>query len=195
MTRSWTVYEGKSDVSPVHPHPDRRSPFVFEVHELARRTGTMKQVVTTVPAPADLGIEVIGVPHGSDIELDLRFEAVTEGVLVTGTATVQLHGRCSRCLDDIEGDASFDVQELFFYPGNEIEEDESVVVEETVDLEEALRDAVVLELPFTPLCEEDCLGLCPECGANLNDDPEHDHGQRVDPRWEKLTGLGGDAPN
>lgn len=162
------------------------------MHELARQAGTMKQVTTTVPAPADLGNEVIGVPQDSDIELDLRFEAVTEGVLVTGTATVQLRGQCARCLDDIEEQGSFDVQELYFYPGKEIEEDESLIVDEMIDLEEALRDAVVLELPFTPLCEDDCLGLCPECGAALNDDPEHTHGQRIDPRWEKLTGLGGD---
>mgnify|MGYP006883689078 CR=1 FL=1 len=58
----------ESDVSPVHPHPDRRSPLVFEVHELARRAGTMKQVVTTVPAPADMGTEVIGVPQDTDID-------------------------------------------------------------------------------------------------------------------------------
>ena len=154
----------------------------------------MKQVSATVPAPADLGTAVIGVPQGTDIELDLRFEAVTEGVLVTGTATVELHGQCARCLDDIEEQSSFDVQELYFYPGKEIEEDESLIVDEMIDLEEALRDAVVLELPFTPLCEDDCLGLCPECGADLNDDPEHTHDQRIDPRWEKLTGLSGDHP-
>ncbi|MBB1513712.1 DUF177 domain-containing protein [Tessaracoccus sp. MC1627] len=185
----------ESDVSPVHPHPDRRSPLVFEVHELARRAGTMKQVVTTVPAPAALGTEVIGVPQDTDIELDLRFEAVTEGVLVTGTATVELHGQCARCLDNIEEQASFDVQELYFYPGNEIDADESLIVDETIDLDEALRDAVVLELPFTPLCEDDCLGLCPTCGADLNDDPDHTHGLQVDPRWEKLTGLSGETPN
>lgn len=154
----------------------------------------MKQVSTTVPAPADLGTVVIGVPQGTGIELDLRLEAVTEGVLVTGTATVELHGQCARCLDSIEEQASFDVQELYFYPGKEMEEDESLIVDELIDLEEALRDAVVLELPFTPLCEDDCLGLCPECGADLNDDPEHTHDQRIDPRWEKLTGLSGDNP-
>ena len=86
------------------------------------------------------------------------------------------------------------MQELYFYPGKEMEEDESLIVDELIDLEEALRDAVVLELPFTPLCEDDCLGLCPECGADLNDDPEHTHDQRIDPRWEKLTGLSGDHP-
>lgn len=150
----------------------------------------MKQVSTTVPAPADLGIVVIGVPQDSDIELDLRLEAVVEGVLVTGTATVQVHGQCARCLDDIDYDETYNLQELFFYPGREVEEDERQVVDETIDLEEPLREAVVLELPFTPLCDEDCLGLCPECGFNLNDDPEHGHEQRVDPRWEKLTELG-----
>ena len=185
----------ESDVSPVHPHPDRRSPLVFEVHELARRAGTMKQVVTTVPAPADMGTEVIGVPQDTDIELDLRFEAVTEGVLVTGTAPVELHGQCARCLDDIEEQASFDVQELYFYPGNEIDTDESLIVDETIDLDEALRDAVVLELPFTPLCEEDCLGLCPDCGFNRNLDPGHGHGEQVDPRWSQLSGLAGDTNN
>ena len=154
----------------------------------------MKRIETTVPAPADLGIEVIGVPQDSDVELDLTLQSVSEGVLVSGTATVELHGQCARCLTDIEDEQSFDVQELFFYPGREMEEDESLIVDELIDLEEALRDAVVLELPFTPLCEDDCLGLCPECGADLNDDPEHTHDQRIDPRWEKLTGLSGDHP-
>lgn len=155
----------------------------------------MKRITTTVPAPADLGIEVIAVPQDSDIELDLTLQSVSEGVLASGTALVQLHGQCARCLEDIDDQESYDVQELFFYPGNEVEEDESLVVDETIDLEEVLRAAVVLELPFTPLCEEDCLGLCPECGFNRNRDPEHGHGEPIDPRWEKLTALGGDTPN
>lgn len=155
----------------------------------------MKRLDTTVPAPADLEVGVIGVPEDSDVELDLTFQSVSEGVLVSGTAFVQLHGQCSRCLTPIEESDSYDLQELFFYPGNEVEEDESLVVDETINLEEALRDAVVLELPFTPLCEDDCLGLCPDCGENLNLDPEHGHGEKVDPRWSKLTGLTGDTPN
>ena len=182
-------------MSPVHPHPDRRSPLVLEVHELGRRAGAMKRIETTVPAPADLGIEVIGVPQDSDVELDLTLQSVSEGVLVSGTATVELHGQCARCLTDIEDEQSFDVQELFFYPGREMEEDESLVVDETIDLEETLRDAVVLELPFTPLCREDCLGLCPDCGFNRNLDPDHGHGEKTDPRWDQLSELTGDTPN
>lgn len=172
-----------------HRQLDRRSPYVIDIQELQRRPGTMRRLETTVPAPANLGLEVIRVPEGSDVDLDLRMEAVVEGVLVTGAAAVQLHGECVRCLAEIDGSDSFDLQELFFYPGHEVEEDESQIVEETIDLEVPLRDAVVLELPFAPLCMEDCLGLCPDCGFNRNDDPNHAHADKVDPRWEKLAGL------
>ena len=68
-------------------HPDRRSPYVFDVLELGRRPGALKEVRTTVPAPAELGYDVIAVPQDSDVDLALRMEAVVEGVLVTGTAT------------------------------------------------------------------------------------------------------------
>ncbi|MDF1489775.1 YceD family protein [Tessaracoccus caeni] len=172
-----------------HRHPDRRSPLVLETHDVVRQAGTMKELTAVVPAPAELGTGVIGVPEGSDISLNLRLEAVVDGILVGGTADVFLHGSCSRCLGDIDYDQSFDLRELYFYPGKAVDEEDSQVVEETIDLEVALRDAVVLELPFTPLCDEDCLGLCPDCGFNLNDDPEHGHGDKIDPRWEKLSGL------
>ena len=149
----------------------------------------MREVERTVPAPADLGLAVISVPEGSDIDLDLRLESVVEGVLVTGTATVQLQGECARCLTDIEDDMSFELQELFFHPGREMVEDERLIHDESVDLEGPLRDAVVLELPFMPLCRDDCRGLCPECGADLNDNPDHEHELDVDPRWSKLVDL------
>lgn len=58
---------------------------VFETNELGRRPGAMREVRRTVPAPQELGTDVIGVPAGSDIDLDLRLESVLEGVLVSGT--------------------------------------------------------------------------------------------------------------
>ena len=173
----------------VHHHPDRRSPYVFDVLELGRTPGAMKEIQVDVPAPAGLGYDMISVPQNSDIDLDLKFEAVVEGVLVTGTARAQIRGECARCLSAIEDEKSFELQELYFHPGNEVDEDESLVVDDAIDLEELLRDAVVLELPFTPLCDPDCLGLCQECGFNLNEDPDHGHEARIDPRWEKLAGL------
>ncbi|HLL62963.1 MAG TPA: DUF177 domain-containing protein, partial [Propionibacteriaceae bacterium] len=74
--------------------PNPRSGLVLDTHELGRRAGALKLVQTTVDAPADLGIAVIGVPTGSPVELDLRLESAVEGVLVTGTAQVELRGEC-----------------------------------------------------------------------------------------------------
>jgi uncharacterized protein len=153
----------------------------------------MKQVKTTVDAPDGLGIAVIGVPPGSPVALDLRLESVIEGVLVTGTATVSVRGECVRCLTEISDTLEVDVQELFVHPESEATEEEASRLEDDlVDLEPLLRDGVVLDLPFQPLCREDCEGLCVECGANLNDDPEHSHEAALDPRWEKLRRLDGD---
>lgn len=175
-----------------HRHPDHRSPLVLDTHDLTRRAGTMKEFTLEAPAPAGMAIEMIGVPEGSPVTLNLRAESVVEGVLVTGSSDVQLHGECARCLRDVDYDDSFDLQELYFYPGRDADEDASYISDELIDLEGALRDAVVLNLPFTPLCRDDCSGLCPVCGFNLNDDPEHSHDGPVDPRWAALAGLTGD---
>ena len=106
-----------------------------------------------------------------------------EGVLVTGTAQADLEGECARCLEPIEDTVHVDLQELFVYddpdhrrPGGDDEDDDvSRLEEDLIDLEPLLRDAVVLALPFQPLCRDDCPGLCTECGARLADDPDHRH--------------------
>lgn len=179
-------------MSSSHRHPDHRSTLVVEIHDLHRRAGTMKELHREASAPAGMGVELTAVPEGSPITLDLRIESVVEGVLVTGTAAASVHGECARCLCDIDYDDTFDLQELYFYPGREAEEDAYWIVDDVIDLEGALRDAVVLELPFTPLCRDDCSGLCSICGANLNDDPGHRHDDQVDPRWADLGRLTGD---
>ena len=147
----------------------------------------------TVPAPADLGIEVLRVPEGSPVELDLRLEAVMEGVLVTGAASVELAGECARCLEPISDEVEVRFQELFVYDDQDVDPDEELEVstlqKDLVDLEPMLRDAVVLALRFQPLCEDDCPGLCPECGARLKDDPDHAHDEPVDPRGAGLAAL------
>ena len=115
---------------------DRRSPLVFDTRTLGRRAGAMTTVTTTVPAPAGLGIEVISVPEGSPIELDLRLESVVEGVLVTGTATMEAVGECVRCLREVTQPIEVDVQELFTYPGVAVSDEETSRLEgELIDLE------------------------------------------------------------
>ena len=182
-------------MSPPHRPRDARSGLVLDTHELGSRAGAMKVVQRSVEAPADLGIAVIGVPPGSPVELDLRLESVVEGVLVTGVATVELRGECVRCLGEISEELEVDIQELFVYPESEATEDEASRLEgDLIDLEPLLRDGVVLDLPFQPLCREECGGLCVECGADLNLDPQHTHEEPPDPRWETLRRLqGGDG--
>jgi uncharacterized protein len=84
------------------------------------------------------------------------------------------------------------VQQLYAYPDQmpqDAEDDDTEELEgDLVDFEPVLRDAVVLALPFQPVCREDCPGLCSECGARLADDPGHQHDQ-VDPRWAALQSL------
>jgi uncharacterized protein len=175
---------------------DPRAPLVLDTRELGRRPGSQREVSRSVPAPADLGIEVLHVPEGSPVDLDLRLEAVMEGVLVTGTARAGLEGECVRCLGPITDELEVDLQELYVYAHTDTDPDEddevSTLHDDLVDLEPLLRDAVVLALPFQPLCEEDCPGLCTECGANLKDDPDHSHEAAIDPRWADLAALKND---
>ncbi|MBO3746289.1 DUF177 domain-containing protein [Streptosporangiaceae bacterium NEAU-GS5] len=171
------------------PHLDPRAPWVISTHDLGRRPGSMRKLSLTLPAPADLAVGMIGVPKDADVELDFRLEAVVEGVLATGTATAPLSGECSRCLDPVTSDIEVDFQELFFYEAEEAGEDDSLLDGELFDLEPVFRDAVVLALPLSPVCSDDCPGLCTECGVKLAEaGPDHRH-EQTDPRWAALQGL------
>jgi uncharacterized protein len=162
-------------------------PLVVDTHELGRRPGNERTVTLSIDAPADLGSAVFGVPEGSDIAIELRLEAVMDGVLATGTASAQATGECVRCLDDLDENLVVDFQELYLY--DEAGEDELSLEGDLLDLEPVLRDAVVLALPFKPVCDPECPGLCPDCGARLADDPDHTHGEAIDPRWAKLSQM------
>ncbi|MGH3359386.1 MAG: YceD family protein [Nocardioidaceae bacterium] len=172
------------------PPLDPRAPLVLDTHELGRRPGAEREIVLAAPAPTELGVDVLNVPAESPIELSLRLESVMEGVLVTGTASVALAGECVRCLTDIDEGLTVDLQELYLYDGDDAEDEETSRMDgELLDLEPVVRDAVVLSLPQNPLCRPDCPGLCTQCGARLADDPDHGHGEVLDPRWAALEGL------
>ncbi|MCX5061660.1 MULTISPECIES: DUF177 domain-containing protein [unclassified Streptomyces] len=187
---------------------DHRKPLVFDTHELGRRPGALQRLTRQIDAPKDLGIAgVIGVPEGAPLELALRLESVMEGVLVTGAARAQAEGECVRCLEPLELALEAEFQEMFSYhdaddrgrpkaeptddaEGSAEDEDRLFIEDGLFDLEPVLRDAVVLALPMQPVCQDDCLGLCSECGARLTDDPDHHH-DAVDIRWAALQGLAG----
>ena len=167
---------------------------MFSTRELGRRAGLMRTFHRDVPAPPDerrIGLDVIGVPSGATISLDVRLESVSEGVYVSGTVSAPLRGECARCLDELTDELTIEIGELFAYPHSATDEttdDDELprVVDEHVDVEQTVRDAVVLALPLAPLCTDDCPGLCPDCGGRRADlGPEHGH-ETLDSRWAAL---------
>ena len=178
-----------------------RDPFAVDTQALGRQPGSMRTVQRIVTVPEAFSNAMSSVPEGRELELDLRLEAVMEGVLVTGTVRGQFTAECSRCLDPVSEDFEAGLQEMFRYadeedgphqedPETEDDDEDYYLEGDLLDLEPVVRDAVVLALPLSPLCDPDCPGLCSECGARLADvEPDHGHGDRVDPRWEALRGL------
>lgn len=174
-----------------------QAPTIVDVSRLSRQPGSMLEVAREFPAPADLVLALARVQEGSPIDVDLTLESVVEGIWVSGTADVEVTAECSRCLEPIAWNESVALEQMFRYPptdarGSIIETDDDdadtpLVVDETIDLEGPLRDAVVLALPIAPLCSPDCRGLCPECGERIDDAP-HDHPVK-DPRWAALESL------
>lgn len=148
----------------------------------------------TVASPSRIGLDLVAIGRGAPVALDLQVESVSEGVLVTGTLDAPTGGECARCLAPVTGHVQVRLTELFAYPDSATdattEEDEiGRVVDGVVDLEQAIIDAVGLELPLSPICRADCPGLCPECGVPLaTAEPGHHH-DLIDPRWAKLAGL------
>ena len=166
---------------------------VVDIVDLPHRIGATKDVCVEAGALAGLGTAVIGVPEGSSLVVDARLTSLEDGVLARGRADVHVHGECVRCLRDLDEERTVTFDELYYLPeaarAAEDGEDVLLVGEDSLDLEPALRDALVPALPFRPLCRPDCAGLCPECGRrvdNLPADHRHDH---PDPRWSALAAL------
>ncbi len=174
---------------PAHArHLDQRGPLVFDTRALG--PGSARTQERTAAAPADLGAGLVGVAPGSELQVTAQLEGVSEGVLVTATAVAPLTGECARCLEPFAATTTVTFQELFSYDADEAGPDGYALDGDLLDLEPALRDALVLELPLSPLCAEDCAGLCQQCGVRLADaEPGHAHGDDEGGIWAALRGL------
>jgi uncharacterized protein len=123
-----------------------------------------------------LGEREFSLPSG--IDYDLMLTNAGEGILATGILTTHVVGTCDRCLSPAEFDVSGEVDEYYLFEepedtgGDDDDElDFSLVsADNTIDLSGALLSALVMETPFVVLCRPDCKGLCPVCGANLNEE-------------------------
>ena len=163
------------------------NPYLLQVHDLIHKAGSLRRIELNFPAPEALDNAIAAVPTGSQIEIDGRLESVHEGILVTANVQAEAKTECSRCLEPLELDVDVEFQELFAY--SLTDEDDLVITDDSIDLEQVVRDAVVLSLPFQPICSSDCEGLCVECGAKLKENPQHAHEAPVDPRWNALKHL------
>ncbi len=161
--------------------------FLVPVHELMKRPGLMRELELDIPLAEPIGTEVVAIPAGESVEVELRLESVHEGVLATGEIFADAKTECSRCLDAMNLKIEVDFQELFAYSYSS--DDELLVTNDHIDLEQVVIDSVVLSLPFQPVCTKDCLGLCAECGIRLSEEPDHKHENVVDARFEALKDL------
>jgi uncharacterized protein len=180
--------------------------FIFNAHELPRRAGEMREYEITIDQHPPVGIALLAIPADAPIYVDLRLQAVAEGVLVSGEVRAEAVGECTRCLEPVSFDVDESFTELYNYEIDprqkggsksvkkaapvEVEvgdEDEQLWMEgDLINLEAPIRDAVILNMPIHPLCSEDCLGLCPGCGQKWADLPdEHEHAVS-DIRWAGL---------
>lgn len=165
----------------------RPGPFSVNVRDIVHRPGEMREPELDVAVAERWGEGLVAMQPGQDVALDLRLESVHEGILVSGTARAEYSGVCGRCLIDIAAPVEVEFQELFTYPGSEAADFE--VRDDHVDLENLVRDAMVLSLPFQPVCRPDCPGLDPNTGERLTGSAGGRSREPLDPRWAALAGL------
>jgi uncharacterized protein len=163
------------------------NPYDVPVFDLMHRPGEMRERAEDIVVDDELATAVIGVRKGSILQLDARLESLHDGILVSGRVDAIASGECVRCLIDVEIPVRVEFQELFAYSFDEAFD--YTVHDDHVNLEPVVRDAVVLALPFQPVCRPDCPGLDPETGERLADFPDREPREVLDPRWAALQGY------
>ena len=151
-------------------------PLLFAIDERIDEAGETLPFVGHLDVDGySLGDHSFELPAGLDYDLVLTNTG--EGILATGLVRAHVVGTCDRCLERAEFDVAGEVDGYYlFEEPEELGEDEDeadfelVAPDNTIDLSAALESALVMETPFVVLCREDCLGLCPVCGANLNEE-------------------------
>jgi uncharacterized protein len=181
-----------------------RSPFIFNTHDLPRRAGEMREYQLNITEHAGLGFDAVSIPKDEPIDVDLKIESVSEGVLASAHVTSFAVAECGRCLEPLEYEIEEDFQELFEYEKEgkdkkkkksknedeeELDDDVRYMDGDEIDLEGPIRDAIILNLPLNPLCKADCRGLCPDCGEKIENLPSDHAHEKVDARWAALGDL------
>ena len=162
----------------------------FNLRSLKLRSGDQfRDEVELELEPLELGGQrYLPVPGTVPAELTVT-RAATGTVFQLGFST-RLHGPCYRCLEDAVLELTLSGREYqATNPDGSDELRTPYVVDGNLDLAAWARDALALALPTQLTCRPECAGLCPQCGANLNEDPDHAHEAEPDPRWAKLSEI------
>lgn len=165
----------------------KHTPLTIRVKDLVHQPGEMREYTLEVVTPEQYGEAVAIVPQGTAMTVETRLEGLHEGILVTADVSTTANAQCVRCLDDYELDVQVDFQELFAYSADEA--DSYTVVDDSVVLEDIIRDTVVLDLPFQPVCKPECYGLDPDTGEKRSGGEAEPAVREIDPRWRDLEKL------
>lgn len=166
----------------------------IDVRDLLGQPGASK-VATLTGTLEDLGTELASLGEDTPLSADLLVESVVEGMLVSGRITGTMHLRCARCLKEFDEPFAVDVSEMFAAQPSDEGDDYPLDPEGYLEPDQMVRDVVGVELPFSPLCQPDCLGLCPVCGGDRNrGECPGDH-PTTEPRWAELDALLGQMEN
>ena len=155
-----------------------------DVHDLMHRPGASRRVELGEELE-NLSTEMVAL--SDEVRFEGLLEGVEEGILVSGNVSARMSCSCARCLKEFSQVFDVTVRELFTDTPSE-EEDHYPIADGEIDLEPCARDALLLSVPFAPLCKEDCLGLCPRCGGDRNIG-ECACGPEIDERWAALSSL------
>ena len=114
--------------------------------------------------------------HGDKIHCTVRVSRVQQGILATADCSAETELECTRCLEPFTSQLTAHFEELFYFHNLRENQDAEQFLPENgyMDLGELIREYLVMEVPYAPVCKPDCKGLCPICGKNLNLEP-HEH--------------------
>jgi uncharacterized protein len=164
-------------------NPDLR----LDVADLLHQPGSRREVRLDARALAGVAVGSTVLDAAEPLHVDATIERVPDGIVVRGDVTGRWRAPCARCLTEVTGDVRCDLSELF--EARPLEGETYPLEGDEIDLEPAVRDAVLLDVPVAPHCREDCRGLCAVCGADRNTTDCDCDTEPSDPRWDALREL------
>jgi uncharacterized protein len=162
------------------------NPLLINAAELLRRPGSERRIVLESTI-AELNLADQRFASDAVVDVALRLEALTDGIVVEGEIRALWSDSCGRCLTPAAGEVVCDVHEL--YQNVVTDPDAFEIVGDQIDLTRMVREDLLLEAPVAPLCRPDCAGLCPTCGIDLNAAGCGCVTTISDPRWDALSAF------